>query len=83
MKDLKEIPGPKLLHVLTVKGQRGISRPKSISAPGTLRGCSKPKRANGSDIRETGPRALSDVVRRTLLELARRMNGSRDYPCDA
>lgn len=73
LKDLKEIPGPKLLHVLHGEGQRGISRPKSISAPGQRSGAVLPKRAERlGHTRNGAPPRYQDVFGETLLELARR-----------
>lgn len=62
LSDLKHIPGPKLLHVLTVKG-KGYQRPKSINARGMPPDCSirKPGSESSRPSRVSRP-----VIRRCL-----------------
>ena len=60
---LQRIEGPKLLHVMTVKG-RVISPPSAISRYGTLRANSTRKRASGSSARPKWPDTRSFRARR-------------------
>lgn len=72
LKDLKEIPGPKLLHVLTVKGkgyQPAEEHQRTWHAPGLF----NPETGERlGHTRNGAPPRYQDVFGETLLELARR-----------
>lgn len=72
LKDIKEIPGPKVLHILTKKG-KGLSTaeedPITFHAPGTFDSETGVLLAKEDDQQQTPPK-FQDVFGKTLLELA-------------
>ncbi len=69
LRALRDIEGPKLLHVLTVKG-KAICPPSTTSRFGTPR--TLQSRYGRADFAPEGPARYQDVFGETLLELARR-----------
>lgn len=72
LKDIKEIPGPKVLHILTKKG-KGLSTaeddPITFHAPGSFDSETGVLLAKADNPQETPPK-FQDVFGKTLLELA-------------
>ncbi len=73
LSDLKEIPGPKLLHVLTIKGKGFVKAEEDQTryhAPGVFNRLTGEILNAGSE--ENQPPLYQDVFGHTLLELARK-----------
>lgn len=71
LNDVKDIPGPKILHVLTTKGKGLASAemdPVKFHAPGTFD--SKTGAIKKEELKEALPPKFQDVFGKTLLELA-------------
>ncbi len=66
---LRDIPGPKLLHVLTEKG-RGY--PPALENKELFHGLGPFEKGTGRPLKKPGPPSYSSVFGKTLLDLARR-----------
>jgi len=76
LKDLKDIPGPKLLHVVTRKGAgyepAELGSPTKWHAPGLFdKETGKPIPVKTTDISEPKPTKFQDVFGRTIIDLAK------------
>lgn len=72
LSDLKEIPGPKLLHIITEKGhgyKPAVENPSLWHAPGRFNSDTGELRANPCDT--SGPMRYQDVFGHTIIELAK------------